>query len=515
MMISKQEPQTSISKQYLSQALVAETEERVNRVVVETANTASLSMRKLIKLSSEDKTIQNLKHLIKHNHRIPLTAELKSYRSIASELSISEDGLVLKEDKIVLPESLWKEVIDLAHRGHMGTKMCVKLIKENYYFPNIDKLVSTKAGEYVLVIICEHSRYPILKLARNMTSKEVVRLLKLVFIEFGCPQAIKSDNGPAFKSAEFSNFCFVNKVAHCKVTPLWPRANGMCERFMRNLNKVIRCSQVSKENWKTSLTSYLKNYRATPHSSTGVTPNQLMSLENENGIPSDNKSSNKDYKQIAFNLDKEAKSNQKHYADIYLATKTIQFKKNDVVKLKWDRKHSKYLPLLDTENYLVLDVNGTMITAQKDGSKPITRNSSFFKLATAGKIPNQFFEQAKDNYNMLQHLSDEDQFQIFEPANQVADIDDSADDDDDLSSSSNDEYEQTFMDYIDNVVADYYSSDDSSFMSPSRDPISEEYTTDTSASNDSDDTDQRRNTSNRWSTINTFVKPINKCILTA
>ena len=160
----------------------------------------------------------------------------------------------------------------------MGKKMCTKLIKENYWFPQIEKLVDqhvhnceacnantdttklnpiissampkeewkilaidfssrTPTGEYVLVIICEHARYPVLKLSNGMTSAESIRILKQVFAEFGVPSAIKSDNGPAFKSAEFASFYRQYNIAHFKVTPLWPRANGLCERFMRNLKK--------------------------------------------------------------------------------------------------------------------------------------------------------------------------------------------------------------------------------------------------------------------------------------
>ena len=279
----KQEPQSKISKQYFTQALVADTEERVNKIIEETTSSFDLSIKRLISLSLKDNFISKIKNLIKINHRIPLTAEFKGYRAIASELSISEDGLLMKGDKIVLPKEIWNEVIECAHKGHMGAKMCAKLIKENYYFPDIEKLVNervldceecdantdtsklnpilsstmpteawkliaidfssrTPTGEYVLVIICEHSRYPVLKLSKNLTSKEVIRILKLVFLEFGYPQAIKSDNGPAFISREFANFCENNRIAHCKITPLWPRANGLCERFMRNLNKIIRCS---------------------------------------------------------------------------------------------------------------------------------------------------------------------------------------------------------------------------------------------------------------------------------
>ena len=96
-------------------------------------------------------------------------------------------------------------------------------------------------------------------------------------------------------------------------------------------------------------------------------------------------------------------------------------------------------------------------------------------------------------------MSLDNEFQIFESERQMETQENnfySAEEHDSLSSSSDSEHEQTCMDYVDSIVADYNSADDFSFMSPTRHPISEEYTTDTSASNNSDvdDHDHRQNT---------------------
>lgn len=177
------------------------------------------------------------------------------------------NGLLLKAEKVVLPASLTDKVIKMSHRGHLGAKLCKRLIKDNYFFPLIDKLVDeevnsceacdanrditrlnpiisspmpqekwdlisidlssrTPSGEYILVLVCEHSRYPVLKLSNYLTSRETIRILKKVFDEFDYPNSIKSDNGPAFKSREFASFCQQARITHVKVTPLWPRANG-------------------------------------------------------------------------------------------------------------------------------------------------------------------------------------------------------------------------------------------------------------------------------------------------
>lgn len=114
----------------------------------------------------------------------------------------------------------------------------------------IDFSSRTPTGEYILVLVCEHSRYPVLKLSSGLKSRDAIAILKKVFKEYGTPRHIKSDNGPAFISKEFSAFANEYGFIHVKVQPRWARANDMVERHMRCINKVIRCSKVDKRLWK-------------------------------------------------------------------------------------------------------------------------------------------------------------------------------------------------------------------------------------------------------------------------
>jgi hypothetical protein len=60
------------------------------------------------------------------------------------------------------------------------------------------------------------------------------------------------------------------------VTPLWPRANGDMENFMKNLGKVLKTAVIEKQPRQSTLQAFLKAYRDTPHTSTGVPPAILM-----------------------------------------------------------------------------------------------------------------------------------------------------------------------------------------------------------------------------------------------
>lgn len=91
-----------------------------------------------------------------------------------------------------------------------------------------------------------------------------------IFSTHGIPNIVKTDNGPPFRSHEFNEFTKYMGFTHRKITPLWPRANGEVERFMRTIEKVVKTSHAENRNWKQDLFQFLRNYRATPHSTTKV-----------------------------------------------------------------------------------------------------------------------------------------------------------------------------------------------------------------------------------------------------
>ena len=94
-------------------------------------------------------------------------------------------------------------------------------------------------------------------------------MLDKTFSIFGIPDELKTDNGPPFRGSEIAYFAKHMGFKHCKVTPLWPRAIGECERFMRNLGKVVQGARTENKPWKQELYKFLRNYRATPHSTMG------------------------------------------------------------------------------------------------------------------------------------------------------------------------------------------------------------------------------------------------------
>ena len=110
---------------------------------------------------------------------------------------------------------------------------------------------------------------------KSVTSELVNRELE-IFAVHGNPESLKTDNGSQFTSTEFASFLKENDIYHLTSTPFWPQANGEVERQNRSLLKAIKMAQVEKKDWKREMLKFLLAYRSTPHSTTGVTPAELL-----------------------------------------------------------------------------------------------------------------------------------------------------------------------------------------------------------------------------------------------
>ncbi|CAF1526654.1 unnamed protein product, partial [Didymodactylos carnosus] len=137
-------------------------------------------------------------------------------------------------DEIVIPESLYDPVIDIAHDGRQGVKKTKALLRSKVYFPGLDKVVearlsscytcqiksaavqhepcqtselpsspwqlialhfygSTDSGTYLLVIIDEYSRFVIIHGVNTTASHYVLPKLHESLSLFGIPQIVKTD----------------------------------------------------------------------------------------------------------------------------------------------------------------------------------------------------------------------------------------------------------------------------------------------------------------------------------
>ena len=141
---------------------------------------------------------------------------------------------------------------------------------------SVDFIGPFPTGESLIVVIDDFSRFPEVELVHSTSSNTVIPKLDPIFARQGILQEIRTDNGPSFNGHEFKNFASYLCFTHRCVTPLWPGAKFEVERIMKTLVKAIRLAFAEQRNWKQELHTFLRQYRTTPHFSTGMSPSQLL-----------------------------------------------------------------------------------------------------------------------------------------------------------------------------------------------------------------------------------------------
>jgi hypothetical protein len=74
---------------------------------------------------------------------------LKPYGKIFNQLAISNSGIILKENKITLPQTLIDVVIKKAHQGgHPGITSFKRRIRAHFYFPGLNEHIEKAVKAY-------------------------------------------------------------------------------------------------------------------------------------------------------------------------------------------------------------------------------------------------------------------------------------------------------------------------------------------------------------------------------
>ena len=171
-----------------------------------------------------------------------------------------------------------------------------------------------------------------MEITRSTSAYSTIPKLDKIFSTYGIPEVVKSDNGPPFQSSEFKSFAEYAGFQHRKITPEWPQANSEVERFMRTFEKAIRCAMLEGKVWKQEMYRFLRSYRATPHSSTGVSPATARFNRNIKTTLPENKEASKSDRTMR-EADARAKSRMKQYADKRAKAKSSNLQPGDIVMM--------------------------------------------------------------------------------------------------------------------------------------------------------------------------------------
>ena len=395
----------------------------------------AMTISDIQKATDADKTMQSLRAAIRHNK---WDCDLvKPFRAIKDELIVAPQNIVLRGSRIVVPESLQQQAIDIAHETHQGLVKTKALLREKVWFPGIDKLVKETldrcipcqatgqpnppepirmtpmpdgpwqkvhadfygplpSGEYLLVLIDRYSRYPEVEIVRSTKASVVIPKIDKIFATHGIPLSITTDNGPPF-----------NSISYDTATPKWPQGNAEVERFNQPLGRALITAKVEGRIWQQELNRFLLQYRTTPHATTKIAPSDLLFNRVVNGkLPTlvKNKTINR-HKEAVENERLRAEYN-KVYADKQRHPKPCDIKVGDYVLIKQD-KQNKLTPRFNEKPLIVVHRNKSRITVEDNDKRKITRNVSHFKRIL---IPSNLENEANSEPETKQHKDGDDDY---------------------------------------------------------------------------------------------------------
>jgi len=128
---------------------------------------------------------------------------------------------------------------------------------------------------YCLTCIDRFTRWPEAILIENQEAETVARAFYDGWIaRFGVPLRVTTDQGRQFESQLFKQLNRLTGSQHLRTTAYHPQANGLVERFHRQLKTALRCHNNNR--WTEALPTIMLGIRAAWREALGATTAELV-----------------------------------------------------------------------------------------------------------------------------------------------------------------------------------------------------------------------------------------------
>jgi hypothetical protein len=413
-------------KESLSRELRAEAQELEKTVwfINYSPYTEAISMDAIIRHTEKSAILQDVVKAVQQGYLSKSdTAAHGSYHRILNEITLSDEGLLMRGEKIILPESLINKALKKAHQGsHPGMSGMKRRLRSHFWFPKMDKHIEDFVNKcadctiftnkkthgeihpqqggkriwdnvhidlfgpmpdtkHVLVATDSVSRFPAAKVVQDTSAKKVISSLDQIYKDYGKPSVHRSDNGTPFNSAEFERYSKDNGISHVKTFPYHPQANN-AETFMKSMGKTMKIAHYHHQDKQQAVNKLLENYRATPHPSTGLAPGDMMFRHGYRADYPQQPAVTENQVQESINDDIQRRRERSEQMNQSKYRTSKQLQPGDVVITRNKKRTSKYQPMFDPTPRIVESAEpGGAICISPDGSaqrrhiddiKPIT-----------------------------------------------------------------------------------------------------------------------------------------------
>ena len=111
---------------------------------------------------------------------------------------------------------------------------------------------------------------------RDQTAATISAAVIKICCSFGIPEVLHSDQGRNFESQLFRDVMTAFGIQKSHTTAYHPQGDGMVERFNCSLLQLLHCYTETEDDWEEFLPLVMYAYRTAIHSSTNISPFQLM-----------------------------------------------------------------------------------------------------------------------------------------------------------------------------------------------------------------------------------------------
>ena len=238
-------------------------------------------IKELQEETKKDSTLSQLIPIIANGwpENIKMVPEaVRTFWSFRDELSV-EDGIILKGERVVIPQSLKQDTLKQLHAAHQGIEKTRLRARDSVYWQGISNDIESMTsqcpicqehqksqtqetllpheipttkwevlgadffefnGAHYLLIADYFTKFFVCrKMTSECTSKQTIAVFKQVFGEQDIPRILYTDNGAQFTSQMFKDFakewCFDLDTS----SPTYPKSNGFIERQVQTVKLAL------------------------------------------------------------------------------------------------------------------------------------------------------------------------------------------------------------------------------------------------------------------------------------
>ncbi|XP_055527309.1 uncharacterized protein K02A2.6-like [Wyeomyia smithii] len=276
--------------------------------------------------TSEDSVLQTVIQYTKQGWPVKISNlpdSVKPFFKHRHEISY-QDGLVFRGDRVVIPSSLRRMLIEKLHVGHPGIEASLRFARSNIFWPGMNDQIKNRIQECetcakfaasqtkppmkshpipvypfqlvsmdvffqvyqgkqrkFLVTVDHYSDYFEIDILKDLTPSSVIQACKRNFACHGTPQRVISDNGSKFVNEEMVQFSKQWDFKHSTSAPYHQQANGKAEAAVKIAKHLIKKTAESGQD----LWLALQHWRNTPNNIGSSPASRLFSRGTRCAIP--------------------------------------------------------------------------------------------------------------------------------------------------------------------------------------------------------------------------------------